>query len=89
MMVLSCVNKACFIFLQAMGKAVSSTLLSMVREIVFGVGFALLHRDNTLVMLGGLAMSGLAIFMHRGNIARLLKGQERKTNLFSKKGKQS
>jgi Na+-driven multidrug efflux pump len=41
MMVLACVNKACFIFLQAMGKAVSSTLLSMVREIVFGVGFAL------------------------------------------------
>lgn len=42
MMVLACVNKACFIFLQAMGKAVESTLLSMVREIVFGVGFALL-----------------------------------------------
>lgn len=29
-------------FLQAMGKAVESTVLSMVREIVFGVGFALL-----------------------------------------------
>ena len=42
MMVLACVNKACFIFLQAMGKAVSSTVLSMIREIVFGVGFALL-----------------------------------------------
>ncbi|MCR5207688.1 MAG: MATE family efflux transporter, partial [Eubacterium sp.] len=42
MMVFACVNKACFIFLQAMGKAVESTLLSMVREIVFGVGFALL-----------------------------------------------
>ena len=42
MIVLACVNKATFIFLQAMGKAVSSTLLSMVREIVFGVGFALL-----------------------------------------------
>lgn len=41
-MVLACVNKACFIFLQAMGKAVESTMLSMVREIVFGVGFALL-----------------------------------------------
>ena len=41
MVVLACVNKACFIFLQAMGKAVSSTLLSLVREIVFGVGFAL------------------------------------------------
>ena len=42
MVVFACVNKACFIFLQAMGKAASSTLLSMVREIVFGVGFALL-----------------------------------------------
>ena len=42
MMILACVNKATFIFLQAMGKAVESTMLSMVREIVFGVGFALL-----------------------------------------------
>ena len=42
MMIFACVNKACFIFLQAMGKAVESTVLSMVREIVFGVGFALL-----------------------------------------------
>ncbi len=42
MMVLVCVNKACFIFLQAVGKALTSTLLSMFREVVFGVGFALL-----------------------------------------------
>ena len=42
MMVLACVNKACFIFLQAVGKTLSSTLLSMLREVVFGVGFALL-----------------------------------------------
>ena len=42
MMVLACVNKACFIFLQAMGKAAESTALSMVREVVFGVGFAIL-----------------------------------------------
>ena len=42
MMICACINKACFIFLQAMGKAVSSTVLSMIREIVFGVGFALL-----------------------------------------------
>lgn len=40
--ILACVNKACFIFLQAMGKAVESTALSMIREVVFGVGFALL-----------------------------------------------
>ncbi len=42
MMILACVNKACFIFLQAMGKAAASTALSMIREVVFGVGFALL-----------------------------------------------
>ncbi len=42
MMIFACVNKACFIFLQAMGKAAASTVLSMVREIVFGVGFAML-----------------------------------------------
>lgn len=42
MMVFACVNKACFIFLQAMEKALESTALSMIREIVFGVGFALI-----------------------------------------------
>lgn len=42
MMILACINKACFIFLQATGKALASTLLSMFREVVFGVGFALL-----------------------------------------------
>ncbi len=46
MIIFACVNKACFIFLQAMGKAAASTLLSMVREIVFGVGFALLLPVN-------------------------------------------
>ena len=39
---LACVNKATFIYLQSLGKALVSTLLSMVREVVFGVGFALL-----------------------------------------------
>lgn len=39
--IFACINKAAFIFLQAMGKAVSSTMLSMIREIIFGVGFAL------------------------------------------------
>ena len=42
MIVPACINKACFIFLQAMGKAAASTALSMIREVVFGVGFALL-----------------------------------------------
>ena len=42
MMIFACVNKACFIFLQALGKAKESAGLSMIREVIFGVGFALL-----------------------------------------------
>ena len=39
---LACVNKATFIYLQSLGEALLSTVLSMVREVMFGVGFALL-----------------------------------------------
>lgn len=42
MIVIACLNKAVFIFLQAMGKAWQSTILSILRELVFGIGFALL-----------------------------------------------
>ncbi len=42
MIIMACINKACFIFLQAMGKAAASTALSMLREVVFGIGFAIL-----------------------------------------------
>ena len=41
MMVLATVNKGTFIYLQAIGKAMASTLISLFREVVFGVGFAL------------------------------------------------
>ena len=42
MIVLACINKGTFIFLQSLGKAAASTLLSMAQEIVFGVGLVLL-----------------------------------------------
>lgn len=42
MTVLATVNKGTFIYLQSLGKAFASTTISMVREVVFGVGFALL-----------------------------------------------
>ena len=42
MLPLACVNKAAFIFLQSLGKAWTSTFLSMLREVVLGVGLALL-----------------------------------------------
>ena len=42
MMPLATVNKGTFIYLQSLGKALASTLISLIREVVFGVGFALL-----------------------------------------------
>ena len=62
------------------------SLASVVASLTFGICFAIFHHDNVLVMLGGMAMSGLTIFMHRSNIARLIKGTESKTDLFKKKG---
>ncbi|MCM1187130.1 MAG: MATE family efflux transporter [Lachnoclostridium sp.] len=41
MMIFATVNKGTFIFLQSLGKAAASTAISLVREVVFGVGFAL------------------------------------------------
>ena len=64
------------------------SLGSVLAAVAFAVGFAVLHYDNLTVMLSGIAMGSLAVFMHRGNIVRLLQGKERKTNLFGK-GKHS
>ena len=37
MMILATVNKGTFIYLQALGKAAVSTIISLTREIIFGV----------------------------------------------------
>ena len=60
------------------------SLGSVLAAVAFGICFVIFHHDNLYVMLGGIAMSALTIFMHRGNIVRLVKGNERKTNLFKK-----
>lgn len=64
------------------------SLGSVLASVAFATGFAVWHWGESLVMLGGIFMSALTLFMHRGNIVRLVKGQERKTNLFGK-GKQA
>jgi len=64
------------------------SLGSVLAAITFGIGFVIFHHDHTLVMIGGIFMSALTTYQHRGNIVRLLKGQERKTNLFAKGKKQ-
>lgn len=60
------------------------SLGSVLGAIGFGVGMLIFHHDNVSVCVAGVIISALTVFMHRGNIARLLKGQERKTNLFAK-----
>ena len=60
------------------------SLSSILAAAAFGAGFVVFHYDNLVVMISGLFMAALAIFMHRSNIARLVKGQESKTNLFGK-----
>ena len=60
------------------------SLGSVLAAVAFGVGFVIFHLDEPVVMICGAVMGALAVFMHRGNIVRLLKGQERKTNLFKK-----
>ncbi len=55
MMILATINKGTFIYLQALGKAAASTLLSLTREMIFGVGFALLL--PTFFGLNGLLVS--------------------------------
>ena len=62
------------------------SLGSVLAAIAFGVCCLIWHSDNAFVMWSGLFISALTVFMHKSNIARLVKGQERKTNLF-KKGK--
>ena len=64
------------------------SLGSVLAAATFGVGFALFYPQNIWVILGGVFMSVLTIFQHRGNIVRLVRGEERKTNLFAKGKKQ-
>ncbi|MGN0735668.1 MAG: MATE family efflux transporter [Anaerovoracaceae bacterium] len=42
MMILATVNKGTFIYLQAMGKAIESTVISLTREIIFGVALPII-----------------------------------------------
>jgi glycerol-3-phosphate acyltransferase PlsY len=53
----------------------------------FGPIYAIFHWDQKFAVVVGFFLSALLVWMHRENIKRLLRGQERKTNLFGK-GKQ-
>ena len=53
----------------------------------FGFIFALFHWDEKFAVCVGFFLSALIVWLHRSNIVRLVKGQERKTNLLGKGNK--
>ena len=48
----------------------------------FGFIYAIFHWEEKFAVCVGFFLSALIVWLHRGNIQRLLKGQERKTNLL-------
>lgn len=63
------------------------SLGSVLGALTMLVGFILTQQEHPWVMAAGIFLALLVIYMHRANIARLLKGSESKVYL-SKKGKQ-
>lgn len=72
------------VFALAYGLTKFVSLGSVLASATFAIAFPLLHMDSIIMIVGGITMGLLAIWMHRANIVRLVKGQERKTNLFGK-----
>lgn len=60
------------------------SLGSVLAAVAFSVSFAILHHGEPVLMICGVLVGALAAGMHWKNIVRLVKGQERKTNLFKK-----
>ena len=54
----------------------------------FGFIYAIFHWEHTFAVIVGFILSFLIVWMHRGNIVRLVKGEERKSNLLGKGRKQ-
>ena len=60
------------------------SLGSVLAAATFGIGFLIFYPHDILVIIGTTFMSLLTIYQHRSNIVRLVKGEERKTNLFQR-----
>ena len=71
---------AVFVIVFAVTRYVS--LGSVLASAGFAVEFAVLHYDNVYILVGGVFLGLLALWMHRSNILRLVKGQETKTHLI-------
>ena len=71
-----------FLLIYLLTKYVS--LGSILGSTAFAVGFGVFQYGNWIVMGLGIFMGLLAVAMHWQNILRLVKGQEKKTDLFKK-----
>lgn len=58
------------------------SLGSVLGALTCSVSFAVVYFGNWIMMAGGIFLGILAIFMHRANICRLLKGTESKVHLI-------
>ena len=76
-----------FLLAYALTKYVS--LGSVLSSGAFGPIYAVIHwGEGWFPIVVGFILSALLVWMHRGNIVRLMKGEERKTNLLGKGKKQ-
>ena len=72
-----------FLLAYALTKYVS--LGSVLSSGAFGPIYAVVHwGEGWFPIVVGFVLSALIVWMHRGNIVRLVKGEERKTNLLGK-----
>jgi glycerol-3-phosphate acyltransferase PlsY len=76
------------IFLVAYWSTHYVSLGSILSSGSFGFIYAFFHWDEKFAVCVSFFLSFLIVWLHRSNLQRLLKGQERKTNLFGK-GNQS
>ena len=77
------------IFLVAYALTKYVSLGSVLSSGAFGPIYAVAHwGEGWFPIVVGFILSGLLVWMHRGNIVRLVKGEERKTNLLGKGKKQ-
>lgn len=63
------------------------SLGSILASVTYAICFAVFFPDHPWIWAMGIAMAAIAIYMHRSNIQRLLKGEERKTHFHKSKNK--
>ena len=80
------IGLCCFFLVFFLTRYVS--LGSILGAFGFSVCFLIFYHESPVIAILGILIAVLAIYMHRGNIRRLLRGNERKTYLKKSKNKE-